>query len=687
MFNFLNSTLLFAAAAALIPLIIHLFSRRRVKLIEFSSLRRLKEMQRRQLRRLKIRQLLLLLLRMLIILAVVIAFARPTSQLGAVGSHAPVSAVIMVDNSASTDRLQNDGRFFELAKARTMQLLETFSDADRVCLIPLDPTSNVSSSGFVSVPAIEEILQALPMGAGWADWSTLLPHARELLENAPTVNRELYVITDRQRSSLPDEPALADAEFRSFLVEVPIDQSGNLGVQSVDMGGQFIVPGVDFNVSATVHNFGDQLAEDQIASLYLNDQRVAQASFEVPAGEDTKVTFTRAVARTGFHSGRIEISDDNFPLDNSYYFTFQIPERFNVLVIDGDRTGELIRLALVPEQDRTLFWSVKSATPSQLAGVDFSSYEVIVLAGVPQLPQNYNQRLKTYLERGGALFLTYGVGTDMLSYNRDWANVTGVSVSRPLPLSVSQSGFYSLESVDNDHPIFGAFDHRESFLPDARFYAIPQIKVAPEARVIGRFSGDHPALVESRLGPGRVIMYTSSLSPQFTNLTTLGFFVPLVDRIVEYLASDISQFDLNLLTGSSATRNVPATRIVEETVDLIAPDSTAIVLAPEETGGMATIRTGVLRQAGIYRLMDRNRELDRFGVNVDREECRLDAVDPDQLATAFGLTELNELPYDGSLSDSIAEARTGREWWQLFLWIAIALLAVEMLMGRRTSEE
>ncbi len=88
MFNFLNSAVLLAAAAALIPLLIHLFSRRRVKVVEFSSLKHLKEMQKRQVRRLKLRQLLLLLLRMLIILAAVRAFARPATKGGYLGSHA-----------------------------------------------------------------------------------------------------------------------------------------------------------------------------------------------------------------------------------------------------------------------------------------------------------------------------------------------------------------------------------------------------------------------------------------------------------------------------------------------------------------------------------------------------------------------------------------------------------------------
>ena len=104
MFSFLNTTFLLAAAAALIPLIIHLFSKRKVKTVEFSSVRHLKAMQKRQVRKLKIKQYLLLLLRMLIILLVVLAFARPTTKSNSVGAHAAVTGIIVLDNSGSMNR-------------------------------------------------------------------------------------------------------------------------------------------------------------------------------------------------------------------------------------------------------------------------------------------------------------------------------------------------------------------------------------------------------------------------------------------------------------------------------------------------------------------------------------------------------------------------------------------------------
>jgi hypothetical protein len=57
---FLNSAFLLAATAAVLPLIIHLISRRRVEVVDFSSIRFLRELERKKIRRVRLRQILLL---------------------------------------------------------------------------------------------------------------------------------------------------------------------------------------------------------------------------------------------------------------------------------------------------------------------------------------------------------------------------------------------------------------------------------------------------------------------------------------------------------------------------------------------------------------------------------------------------------------------------------------------------
>ena len=69
--------MLFGLAAAAIPVLIHLLNFRKLRTVEFSSLRFLKELQRSSIRRIRIRQWILLALRTLLIVALVLAFSRP----------------------------------------------------------------------------------------------------------------------------------------------------------------------------------------------------------------------------------------------------------------------------------------------------------------------------------------------------------------------------------------------------------------------------------------------------------------------------------------------------------------------------------------------------------------------------------------------------------------------------------
>ena len=84
----------------------------------------------------------------------------------------------------------------------------------------------------------------------------------------------------------------------------------------------------------------------------------------------------------------------------------------------------------------------------------------------------------------------------------------------------------------------------------------------------------------------------------------------------------------------------------------------------------------------------RGQEIDRFAVNVNPDECELQSMDPDQFATALGASTFDVIASDSEMGRAIAGFRIGRELWHIFLWIALALLAVEMILGRgaKTAE-
>ncbi|MCH7691453.1 MAG: BatA domain-containing protein [candidate division Zixibacteria bacterium] len=288
MFSFLNAGFLVAAAAALIPLIIHLFSKRKVKLIEFSSLKHLIAMQRRQVRRLKIRQLLLLILRMLIILIVVLAFAEPTTTGGNIGSHASVSAVIIFDNSASMNRYVKDGNLFDLTKDKAIELMQSFGEGDQIAIV----SSGISSSEsgkieFSSPAAAKEKIRLIAPGYGPTKLESGLRSALELLVKAINLNKEIYILSDLQRNSLPEEQLIDDSSVSLYFVVLAIGESDNLTVSGVSLGGKLLIPGKPFEITATIKNQGGRNHDDVIASLFVNGSRVSQTSVKIAAGKET----------------------------------------------------------------------------------------------------------------------------------------------------------------------------------------------------------------------------------------------------------------------------------------------------------------------------------------------------------------------------------------------------------------
>lgn len=688
MFNFLNASFLFAAAAALIPLIIHLFSRRRVRIVEFSSLKHLKAMQRRQVRRLQIKQLLLLILRMLIVLAVVLAFARPTTKGDSIGSHASVSAVIMIDNSASMNRYVTDGNLFDLSVAKTRTLLDVFGEGDEIMLLPLvADQSDVSAHRFGSVVRAGEQLSRLRVTAAKADYESGLAFALDELGQANNLNRELYIISDRQANTMPQTPAEVDAGIRVYLVDINLEETENVGIVSVNFGGQLIIPGHDFTINAQVQNHSPIEASDIIASLYIDGERTAQTDISIPAGELSAIKFKHAVVRTGFHSGYIEISDDNFPGDNRFYFSFHIPERFNLLIVAGDRSAEYISLALVPSASVNQYWSVKTVAPDKLSSVSWHDYDVIVVAGPDQLSESYARRIKSYVRMGVSLFIVYGGSLDIEKFNRVWSEASGVVFDKTLRQDFTRAGYYTLQTIDPEHPIFSIFEFKTKEPPSLKFFTLPKMHTDGRARTVMRFSGDRPALVEASFGNGKVLTFTGPILPNYGDIATHAFFVPFVSRIAEYLATDLSSFEMNLTVGAPITRSLSFQGATDRVLELVAPDKSVYNLIPREESGSLTLRAEPIDAPGIYGIRQRGRQIDLFAANLAPSEGDLASVGTDQFASALGLNEFVELSAASDAVTTVAEARFGRELWQIFLWLALLFIVIEMFLSRGSSTE
>jgi len=688
MFNFLNSAVLIAVAAALIPLLIHLFSKRKVKVIEFSSLKHLKEMQKRQVRRLKIRQLLLLILRMLIILVAVLAFARPASKGGYVGSHAGVSAAILFDRSASMQREATDGRLFDLAKQSTEDIIGNFDESDELILIPYDKEALFSAGErFFNREIAGSIIQDLQPGFKQGDLEGAYNKAISLLAGSKNLNKELYIVSDRQYNMLGSQADTADFEFSSFIVDLPSETDGNNGVASIDLGGQLIEVGSKFNVSGEIRNYDNFAKSDLLSSLFIDGVRIMQVEFSLDALGKKSVNFEHTVHAPGYHTGWVEISDDDFIADNRRYFTFQIPENFNVLIIDEDNSGRLVQLALTPSAQLARYWSTKIVSPDQLAGIKLNEYDAIVMTGHTEIGTAESSRILQFVDAGGGLLIFPGGAINTEAFNATFGQHVDLKYTKALPSYISGAGYYTLERLDISHPIFSAFDRPETdSLPTLRFFALPEYEDGSANRDLAYFSNGNSALVEAEYGLGKMMCMNAPLGPQYTDLSAHSFFVPFIIRALEYLAGNVGKYESENYVGENIHRSLSGKQVRYGDVVMITPDGQEFNIAGSESEGQLTYICQPINRPGIYQLVNSDKTVDLFPVNIKLSESDLAAASPDQISEALHLKNTKIIKYPEKSESIISTARYGRELWKIFLWAVVLLIAVEMFLAREAKE-
>ena len=117
-FGFANLSMLGWLAAAAVPLVIHLWSRRKHHEAPWAAVEFLLAAVRKNARRMQFEQWLLLAVRTLIILLVILAVAEPyTQQFGIVGpTYRQTHKVFVLDGSYSMAYRQSDETLFERAR-------------------------------------------------------------------------------------------------------------------------------------------------------------------------------------------------------------------------------------------------------------------------------------------------------------------------------------------------------------------------------------------------------------------------------------------------------------------------------------------------------------------------------------------------------------------------------------------
>jgi len=227
--QFLFPAFLFALAALAIPVIIHLFHFRRFKKVYFTNVRFLREVKEETSTRSRLRNILVLLMRMLAIAFLVLAFAQPFFSRDEAVDQGQKAISIFVDNSFSMSALSSDLALLDKARQRAREVVDAFSEEDRFQILTMDFEGR--HQRLVSKDDAYNLIDEIEVSPSVRTISEILNRQKQVLNQAPNAAGNSYVISDFQQS-ISDVESYQDSTIDLNLVPLRAVQEKNISIDS-----------------------------------------------------------------------------------------------------------------------------------------------------------------------------------------------------------------------------------------------------------------------------------------------------------------------------------------------------------------------------------------------------------------------------------------------------------------------
>jgi hypothetical protein len=710
--TFLNPFVLFGLAAAAIPILIHLFNIRKLRTIEFSTLTFLKELNKNKIRRIKIRQWLLLALRTLLILLIVLAFSRPALQgnFGSAGSRAASTLVIIIDNSASMQLYNEQGKYLTQAQQKALEIVGTMQENDEVYLLRLsDLPLATTEEPTRDITRLTGLIRDTEISYRQRTIEDALRLSARLLQQSRNYNKEVYVLTDGQATTLSTakrSPSageqLFEPQVKIFTAQLAKRPGENVAVERTSIPPSLLQAGKPFALDVIVKNHGTSPVANHLVTVTLEKNKVMQKSVSLGVGESATLSFLLTPPRPGFLSGVAETEDDPFEPDNRFYFSVYIPPRVPLAVIASERKYSLyIAAALNAAQEVNSSSPVTAATllPSQISSSILAQQSVVILSGVKELSPAQTEMVKQFVSNGGSVL--FFPAADSLSGTYRYLSSLGVP---DLRLSRSAASF---EKVDLQFPVFqGMFElgtkPKELSLESPQVTLSVAPALSPSVRQVITLSNGTPFLWQRDMGRGKILGFAVPATTDWSDLPLKGIFVPLLFQSVLYLSSPAAVAEeQRLFVGEqlefSSTAWKHHTVLSAASVKIVDPEQRSVPVQSYGTasaeGSPRTVFT--LEQAdlpGIYCAAVQRDTVDLLPVNVRREESAGALADEEQmdgLRERLGIdaASMIMLQPDSDIAQTITESRFGIELWRFFLIAAVLVALIEMFVAREPKQK
>ena len=624
--GFLNPLFLFAGLAIGVPIFLHLFHRQKTRRLSFPALRYLERTEREHAREIRIRQLLLLLIRIMILLFLVGAGARLFIE-GRGSSHPPTAVVLIVDNSMSSALVYGESRVLDELKEIAVTTLEASSAEDQFWVLRAGEPWLPSFPGGAS--EARAILEDMETSDARGDLAGSLERAAGILRTAPFEHREIHLISDLQASAFPTRGESPAGDIPVVVWSSRENLVQNRAITRVSVGGG-LPPLEGDKTEITVYALENPNDTAPVSIRLIVNEQIRGVT-QVPPGSASATTL--AANASGWIRGYVDADPDALRTDDRRYFAYRSRPAPRVATTGDNGLFAAEAISVLESADR-----LTSVSPREA--------EVLITGMGVSLD---------ILPLGASVLVTPPADPTLLpGLNRRLANegIPWRYSARP------RTGSAILEGRDLPNPL-------ENIRVE-RWYDIELSNdLETPSRTLAEVSNDPWALQGTDLRGRPYLLVASALDVSSTSLPVSAGMVRFIDWVVnEWTGTGMGQTDYEAGDELSAPRG--ATHVRFPYGEEFEIDGTRVVRGTNEVG--------------FYDFLNSDTLIDVVALNSPITESRLEKLSPEDILAHIG-ERAKPVSDRTEWSREVFGQRQGPElWWPLIL-VTILLLVIESLVA------
>ena len=664
--QFLYPAFLWALTLLSIPIILHLFYFRRYKKIYFSNLRFLREVKEETSARNRLRNLLILLARLLAMAFIIFAFAQPFIPIDKSIKSGIKNVSVFVDNSFSMQSFGKDLSLFDRARQKANEVISGYGMEDRFQVLGHD----LSTSQHQWISRDEALVRL------------------EEMDYTPLV-KPLSVIYGRQKQSFARQDGIPVSwmisDFQKSIFDLtsgdsiqPVNLLPLVGVQEKNVAidsAWFESPAQTLNQTSTLlfklHNYAAEDANNIRVTIDLDGQERPEGTIDIAGQETTVDTTNITVLKTGWHTVSIRISDFPVTFDDTYYITFYVAENLKVLSINGQADTKRITAAYSNSE----YFIVEESTAGNIPFARLPEFNLVILNGLTALPSGLTAGLRKYVEDGGNVLFIPSAEGDITQYN---LLMKSMSASELLPWKEQER---QVGSINTD-----AFIYNDVFSRTRPNMRLPKVKASfpyagsgtkGQSLLAFRDGGDLATFYT--IGKGAFCVLTSSLDEKVNDLVLQPeILVPLLYKLTIY-ASDYR--DIAYTIGLDHLIPIEKTHLeLDKEMKITGPSEFIPGVAPLGSKILLDIQ-GQIHESGFYNLMQDDSLVAALAFNYDRKESDLTLISPEDMNKVPGLKVWTD-PEESDFAQLIESERQGRLLWKWCIILALVFIGMEIALIR-----